>query len=72
MAEQTTTETSTALQTWLNLQEALRTLPEEDCWKLLAEEQAGKRRPQYLMRIFSRANKLRTDRERAELLAPRH
>lgn len=72
MTEKRTITQAEALATWLALNEALRTYSEEDCWKLLAAEQADKRRPNYLLRIFSRANKLRTDRERAELLAPRH
>lgn len=67
MTDQTTSD---YLKTWLLLNEGLRTLTEEQCWRLLAEERAGKRRPQYLLRIFSRANKLRTDRERAEILQP--
>lgn len=70
MAEKTTISQDDALATWLGLNEALREYDEQQCWKLLAAEQAGKRRTNYLLRIFSRANKLRTDRERIELLAP--
>lgn len=67
MTEQQQTEPR-ALQTWLLLNEELRSMTEEQCWALLRKEQQGKKRIQYMLRIFSRANKLRTERERAEIV----
>jgi hypothetical protein len=59
---------SPALANWGALQEALREVSEEECWRLLAEEKAGKNRVQFLLRIYGRANRLRTERERRELM----
>lgn len=56
------------LRTWIELNEALRKADERLCQRLLKEEQAGRRRKQFLKRIHSRLNKVRADRERAELV----
>jgi hypothetical protein len=63
--------TSKHLATWVALNEALRTITETECWSLLKAEQTGKRRVQFLLRIYGRANRLRTERERSAMLAPR-
>jgi hypothetical protein len=56
------------LANWGALQEALKEIDEDNCWKLLREERSGKRRMQFLLRIHGRANKLRVERERYELV----
>jgi hypothetical protein len=55
------------LTTWLALNEALRTADERLCQRLLKVERAGRKRQQFLKRIHSRLNKVRAERERAEL-----
>lgn len=59
---------SPALASWPALQDALKKTTEENAWALLKEEQGSKRRVQYLLRIYGRANKLRTERERRALM----
>jgi hypothetical protein len=54
--------------TWLQLQDKLAKATEKQCMVLLKEEQDGKKRVQYLLRIYGRFNVLRTTRERSELL----
>lgn len=56
------------LSSWVAMNEALKTLSEKDCWKLLETEKKGGKRAQFLLRIHGRANKLRAERERRELL----
>jgi len=56
-----------ALATWVALNDALRDANEATCQALLKAEKAGKKRQQFLKRIHSRLNKVRADRERAEL-----
>lgn len=56
-----------ALKTWVGLNNLLRTADELLCRKLLKEEAGGKSRKQFLRRIHSRLNKVRAERERAEL-----
>lgn len=56
------------LSSWVAMNEALKTLSEKDCWKLLESEKKGSKRAQFLLRIHGRANKLRAERERRELL----
>lgn len=60
-----------ALNTWISLNEKLQdtATTEEECWKLLKVERAGQRRLQFMLRIFGRANKLRTERERKAIAA---
>jgi hypothetical protein len=57
-----------SLQSWLALNQELRGADEGHCRALLKEEQAGRRRRQFLKRIHSRLNKVRADRERQELV----
>lgn len=54
---------------WRDLNAAMTQADEAACLSLLKEEKRGKRRLQYLLRIHSRLNKVRADRERAELRA---
>lgn len=56
-----------ALQSWLALNDALREANEATCESLLKEELKGRKRKQFIKRIHSRLNKVRADRERAEL-----
>jgi len=58
-----------ALETWKDLNDYLRTCDEAGAETLLAKEKARRPKPrkQFVMRIHSRINKLRADRERAEL-----
>lgn len=53
---------------WNHLNDRLRTMREEAVAELLSRELSGKARRQYLLRIHSRQNKVRADRERAELV----
>lgn len=57
------------LRTWLTLNDFLANAGEEDCRKLIREEQKGRNRKQFLLRIHSRLNKVRAHREREELLS---
>lgn len=57
------------LETWATLNEHVQTLGEEELWDLLEKERKGEARTQFLIRIYGRYNKLRTIRERKELLA---
>ncbi len=56
------------LSSWVAMNEALKTLSEEECWELLRQEKKGQRRAQFMLRIHGRANKLRAEREKRELL----
>lgn len=56
------------LENWAGLNAQLGELTEEECWHLLALEKTGLKRLQFLLRIYGRANKLRTQRERQELV----
>lgn len=56
-----------ALDSWPLLHDVLHAASEEELWALLAYEQSGKRRKHYLIRLYGRANKLRYEREYAEL-----
>lgn len=61
--------TNPALQSWLALNDAVRGADEAKCQSLLKEELKGRKRKQFIKRIHSRLNKVRADRERAELSA---
>lgn len=61
--------TNPVLKSWLALNDFLRGVDEATCEVLLKEELKGRRRKQFLKRIHSRLNKVRADRERAELEA---
>lgn len=57
-----------SLASWVALNDAIREADEATCQKLLSEERAGRKRKQFIKRIHSRLNKVRADRERAELV----
>lgn len=63
---------SEVLSSWINLNSALKGADEDYCNQLLSHERANKRRKQFMLRIHSRLNKVRADRERAELEAVAH
>lgn len=58
-----------ALQNWESLNNALRdsSLTEKQGWDLLEKERKGQRRLAFMLRIYGRANKMRTERERKEI-----
>lgn len=56
-----------ALQTWIGLNDHIRTADEDECSRLLAAEKAGKNRRTFVHRIFCRLNRVRAERERKEL-----
>ena len=60
-----------ALNTWKSLNEALQSdeTGEEECLRLLQVERKNQRRLQFMLRLYGRYNKLRTERERRELAA---
>lgn len=60
--------TDQALETWIGLNEVLKTCTEDEAQELMTAEQGGKARPQFVKRIHSRLNKLRYQRERKELV----
>ena len=62
---------ATALASWLALNAFLKSATEPQCWELLKEERTGKKRLNYLIRIYGKANRLRSERERRELLGDR-
>ena len=55
------------LATWLGLNNVAPTLTEEECLALLEREKAGKRRVQFMLRLHSRLNRVRADRERLQI-----
>jgi hypothetical protein len=59
---------SNELDSWDALNKALKKIKEDPAWELLKEEQAGRKRPQFLLRIYGRANLLRSQRERKALM----
>lgn len=59
---------SEALKTWVDLNHVIRNASEHTCASLLMIEKAGRKRTRFLLRIHSRLNKVRADREREELL----
>lgn len=52
---------------WLELNEVMRGADERTCQDLLQAELNGKRRSQFVLRIWSRYNRMRGLREKAEL-----
>jgi len=56
------------LATWINLNDALRQADEKTCVQLMIDEQQGRRRKMFLLRIHSRLNLVRAQRERQALL----
>lgn len=59
--------TNPSLETWVNLNATLQGCDEKTAEGLLEEERKGRKRKQFMLRIHSRLNKLRADRERKEL-----
>jgi hypothetical protein len=57
-----------ALDNWVAINEAMRTCTEKEALKLMEKERAGENRVRVLIRIHSRMNKLRADRERREIM----
>lgn len=57
-----------ALDTWVELNSAVMSADEKTCHELLKQEKAGKKRQQFMLRIHSRINKIRAERERGELI----
>lgn len=55
------------LASWEALNAAIMQMDEQQARALLKKELNGRRRSQFLKRIHSRINKVRADRERAEL-----
>lgn len=56
------------LQAWGTLNKEMQKITEEGCAELLKREKKGRRRLSFLLRIYGRFNKLRTQRERNELV----
>jgi len=61
-----------ALQSWDSLNARLRNCQEGVAQRLLAEELSGRARKQFLLRIHSRLNYLRAERERRHLKRKSH
>lgn len=56
------------LLSWALLNQKLVTATEKECKELLQREKKGERRISFLLRIYGRWNKLRTTRERNEIM----
>ena len=54
--------------TWMELKKLLPTADERKCIELMQREIKAHRRPMFLMRIYGRFSRLRSDRERSEML----
>lgn len=54
---------------WRALMEALPSLSEKECEKLLKEEVKGQGRKKFIERLHSRFSRLRNEREREEYLS---
>ena len=59
--------TEPRLKSWTALNDAMRDADETLCKTLLDVEVRGRQRKQFMRRIHSRMNKVRAERERAEL-----
>ena len=59
---------SVSLLSWPALNTKLREATEQQCYRLLQLEAQGRRRPQFMLRIYGRYNRLRGERERRGLL----
>ena len=59
--------TNPILSSWLKLNSFIITADEKACLKLLEEEKQGRQRKQFILRIHSRLNRVRANRERREL-----
>ena len=60
---------SDIIQNWNKMNESLNTLTEEQCLELLQLEQSGRRRVHMLNRIHARFTKLRSERERIDIMS---
>ncbi|MDD2775545.1 MAG: hypothetical protein PHU06_06290 [Gallionella sp.] len=56
------------LSTWDNLNTHIFKLTEDELTTLMEAEMAGKKRKMFVLRIHSRLNRLRADRERDSLI----
>lgn len=56
------------LRNFRTLNAVLKCATEEECEILLTEEKQNERRHEFLVRIYGRMNKLRSTRERLELI----
>lgn len=56
------------LSSWSSLNEIVKNCNEKECVKLMEAESKGKHRKDFMLRIHSRLNKLRADRERKEII----
>lgn len=56
-----------ALRTWLGLNDYLRACSERQAQSLLEAERSDRNRARFVLRIHARLNRLRGERERAEL-----
>lgn len=65
----TTEELAAALANWTTTNEFLRDATEDQAAAALEHERKHKGRLQYLLRIHARFNKVRAERERAELVS---
>lgn len=57
-----------AVDTWQGFNDALMSGDLGTAKRLLKREQRGNKRPEFIRRAYARVNKLRADKERAELL----
>lgn len=57
-----------ALDNWVAINEAMKNCTEKEALKLMEKERGGENRTRVLLRIHSRMNKLRADRERREIM----
>lgn len=60
--------TATHPYTWKTLNSALMDMNEQECWDLIEEEKKGQCRINFMLRVYGRAQKLRSQREQGELL----
>lgn len=59
--------TEPVLKTWIALNNVIRKADEAECLRLLQAERSGRRRQQFMLRIHSRLNRVRRERERREI-----
>jgi hypothetical protein len=58
-----------ALNTWDSMLAYVKQADEAELWSLLGDERNGQRRANFMIRIYGRAQLLRSERERRELFA---
>lgn len=64
-------EAKQTLGSWVRLNKVLQSADEKECHMLMETERKGQRRVTFLLRIHSRFNKLRAERERKEIILPK-